>query len=98
MDSLVTLENLKIVGTADCVGGLHPEPPIHDYSLLVYAPAQYGVGVWTEDGKASVDQISAAIVELLTMEAVAARFGTTVDHVAQAVDYALKAGYLGGIG
>ena len=91
----ITLENLKIVGEAHCVGGTQPDPPVADFPLLAWAPLQWGEGIHTEDGKASVEQIAKALVELHSYESVAAKFKTTPEHVEQAVQYAVRAGYLG---
>lgn len=71
------------VGFASCVGGENPDPPIHDYPLLVWV----GGEVRTEDGRASVAEVVRATAGGASIEAVASRFGTTPDHVRQAVDY-----------
>lgn len=87
----VATERLKITGAAHAEPGSQPVPPIIDFPLLVWSPLQWGEDVYTEDGKASVAQIVQAMLKLLDFDAVAARFGTTTDHVEQALDYALRA-------
>jgi hypothetical protein len=70
------------IGFATCTGGDDPDPPIHDYPLLVWV----GGEVRTEDGAASVDEI--AVAGTSDIRALADRFGTTPEHVMQALDYA----------
>ncbi len=96
-DATAVLPKLKIVGTGSCVGGRHPEPPIDKHPLLCWAVShpKHGSKVFTEDGAASVEEIAVAACETPDYAALAARFGTTADHVAQAVDYAVKAHFLG---
>ena len=93
----VELNTIRCVGEASCVGGKHPDPPLDAFPLLCWMPRHpaHGADVFTEDGAASVLQIATAICETPDYAAVAARLNTTPGHVAQAVDYALKAGYLG---
>jgi hypothetical protein len=61
------------------------------YPLLAHAPAQWGPGVRTEDVGASVAEIAVAAAESPDHDALAARFGTTPAHIAEAVRYALAA-------
>jgi hypothetical protein len=79
------------------VGGKHPDPPLDHWPLLAWCPdhAGHGSKVFTEDGAATVEDIASHACEMADFEALAARFGTTADHAAQAVEYALAAGYLG---
>lgn len=91
----VATEKLKIAGVAHAENGTQPDPPIVDFPLLAWAPSQWGNEVYTEDGKASIDQIVESILKLLDFEAVADRYGTTADHVEQAVAYASEAGFIG---
>ena len=96
-DATAVLPLLKIVGTGACVGGKHPEPPIDKHPLLCWAVShpKHGAKVFTEDQAASVEDIAIAACETPNLDALAARFGTTPEHVRQAVDYALQAHYLG---
>ncbi len=90
---------LRVTGKGHCHGGVNPHPPFHDYSLLAWTHNGHEVHddhVFTEDQKASVHDIAHAVAKNPNYEAVAALFGTTVEHVRQAVDYAVKAGFLGG--
>lgn len=93
----IELSTLKIAGEASCVGGKHPDPPLDSYPLLTWSPRheRHGAKVCTEDGKASVEAIALAAVETQDYDRLASLFGTTPDHVAQAVDYAIEAGFLG---
>lgn len=77
----------RYVGAGSCTGGTHPDPPIHDYPLLVWV----GGVVRTEDGRASVEDIARASALSADIHALAARFGTTPEHVMQAVGYAAMA-------
>jgi hypothetical protein len=97
MDAKVDLGSLKCVGEASCLGGKHPDPPLDKYPLLAWSVnhPRHGSKVFTEDGKASVEDLALSAAESPNVEAVAAKFGTTPDHAAQAVDYAIKAGFLG---
>jgi len=60
------------------------------YPLLAYAPAQHGPGIRTEDKGIPVADIVAKVAELPSFDALAAHFGTTADHVAQALAYAVE--------
>ncbi len=93
----VDFDGLKCTGKANCVGGKHPDPPLDRWPLLAWMVnhPDHGSKVFTEDGRASVEQIALDIATMHDYEAVAAKYGTTPDHVAQAVDYAVAAGYLG---
>lgn len=77
----------KIVarGLGDCEGGQHPDPPIHDYPLLVWA----GGEVRTEDGAASVAELASAGTS--DIRELSGRFRTTPEHVTQALSYAALA-------
>ena len=92
----VDLDTVRVTGEGSCVGGRHPDPPLDGYPRLAWMVSHpvHGSRVFTEDGKASVEQIGLAVAETPNLDALAARFGTTADHVAQAIDYALKAGFL----
>lgn len=70
------------IGFASCTGGQHPDPPIHDYPLLAWA----GGEVRTEDGAASVTELASAGTS--DIRELSGRFGTTPEHVMQALHYA----------
>jgi hypothetical protein len=76
----------------DCVGGVVLDPPLEGFPLLVYAPSQWGEEIHTEDGKVSVPDAAAAFTESFDTNAVAAKFGTTAAHIADALKYAHMAG------
>lgn len=78
------------IGFATCEGGQHPDPPIHDYPLLVWV----GGEVRTEDGKATTRDIVLAAGAGMPFDVIAARFGTTPEHARQALDYAIAASLL----
>jgi len=95
----VALSGLKCTGKGSCHGGHHPHPPFHDYPLLAWSHTghpEHGHSVFTEDQKASVEEIAIAVPQLPNFADLAAKFGTTEEHVSQAVAYAVKAGVLGG--
>ncbi len=92
MNSYIDISDTKMVGTAVCEGGSHPSPPINDFPLLIWN----GVEVWTEDGKATVEQLAWALPEMPCIKSLASRYGTTQEHVFQALAYAVKASQLGG--
>lgn len=86
----------RVTARANSVGGVDPDPPLHDFPLLAWMPVhpKHGDVVFTEDQKASVHDIVIALAETPSFARLAARFGTTEAHVAQAVGYAHKAGFL----
>jgi hypothetical protein len=90
------LLHFEIVGEGSCVGGTHPDPPLDFWPKLAWQPKHpvHGAKVITEDGRASVEEIATAACETPSYDALADRFGTTPDHIAQAVDYAVSAGFL----
>ena len=96
MGSNVTGSKFVVSGDASCLGGSSPEVPLDGFTLLAWAISHpvHGSKVFTEDGKASVEDIAMAFVEHPSAEAVAGRYGTTEDHVVQAIDYAATAGYI----
>jgi hypothetical protein len=94
----VEFEKLKIKGEAFCIGGQHPTQPIDKYPMLawLYDHPKFGrMTVFLEDHSASVEQVALALVELHAFDAVAKKFGTSLDHVEQAVKYAEESGYMG---
>lgn len=66
---------------------------LDDYPRLVYAPGQHGPGIRTEDNGTAVEDIATAAAETPSYDALAARFNTTVDHVADAIRYAIDTGF-----
>jgi|SRR5271157_1378994 len=97
MDSEISLGSLKCVGAASCIGGKHPDPPLDAFPLLAWMVShpRHGSKVFTEDGAASVEAIALDVAAMPSYEALAARHGTTAEHVRQAIEYALAAGFLG---
>jgi len=61
------------------------------YPLLVYAPVQHGPGIRTEDNGSAVHDIAVMSVLLPDVAQLAAHFGTSVEHVRQAIAYAVEA-------
>ncbi len=96
-DAAATIPDLKVVGTASCLGGKHPDPPIDKHPLLCWMVShpRHGSKVFTEDQAAAVEDIALDVPLHPTFKALAAKFGTTEEHVRQAIDYAIKAKYLG---
>ena len=94
----VDLSGLKCVGLASCVGGHHPDPPLDGFPLLSWMVSHpvHGAKVMTEDMAATVEDIARAACETPDYEQLAARFRTTAEHVSQAIQYAIKANFLGG--
>ena len=93
----IELSNIKLSGKGTCDGGANPRPPLHDYPLLGWCHTghpKHGTCVFTEDQKASVEEIASVAAETPNLQAIANRFGTTRDHVAQAIQYAINAGFL----
>lgn len=64
---------------------------LEGFPLLVYAPSQWGPGVRLEDCGHAVADIAEAFESDPDADAVAARFGTTAEHVMDAVRYASRA-------
>jgi len=96
-DSAVNLGTLKCVGTASCIGGKHPDPPLDAFPLLAWMVShpRHGSKVFTEDGAASVEAIALDAATTPSYEALAAKHGTTAEHVRQAIEYAVTAHFLG---
>jgi len=95
---IVTLTKFVVQGDGSCVGGKHPDPPLDKFPRLAWMVShpRHGSKVFTEDQAATVEDIAMTACETPDHEALAARFGTTAEHVRQAIDYALAAGFLGG--
>ena len=67
------------------------------FPLLVYAPTQHGAGIRTEDHGIPVADIATKAAEVSDLAVLAAAFGTTVDHVSQAIEYSLACLPKGGV-
>ncbi len=74
-------------GKGSCEGGGQPSPPIEKFPLLVYSDGE----VRTEDGKATVAEV---IKHLGSISMIAGHFGTTEEHIDQAICYAWRSGLL----
>lgn len=91
MPAEIVTETIKADARAICAGGMHPEPALDAYPLLAWTrhhPLHGYMVVHTEDQRASVADVAIKHAELGSLEAVAAHFGTTLDHADQAVRYA----------
>jgi hypothetical protein len=80
---------IQIVGSAECI-----EKPgavrLDGFPLLVYD----GKAIKTEDNGTTVEDLTIAIAGTnRTYESIAAQFGTTSNHVNEALRYAVSAGY-----
>ena len=90
------LKTVKVKGTVEV---LHKPGAVKldGFPGLCYAPGQWGPGIRTENNGTPVADIATAYSEMSgNTDAVAAKFGVTVDHVVDAVKYAMQAGYLEG--
>jgi hypothetical protein len=83
-------------GTGTCVGGQKSDIPHLKFPFLVWGGnhPRYGSKAFTEDGAASVEDIALAACETPDYVVLASRFGTTPEHVRQAVDYAVATRFL----
>jgi hypothetical protein len=96
-DAAINLSSLKCVGSADCIGGKHPDPSLDKFPLLAWMVKhpRHESKVFTEDQAASVEAIAIDAATTPSYEALAAKHGTTAEHVRQAINYALAAKFLG---
>jgi uncharacterized protein (DUF433 family) len=88
-DATIPTGPIQIVGTAECI-----EKPgavrLDGFPLLVFD----GQAIKTEDNGTTVEDLTIAIAgSNRTYESIAAQFGTTANHVAEAIRYAVAAGY-----
>jgi hypothetical protein len=93
-DGSVEIGKLHCTGKGFCTGGRHPSPPLHGHGLLCWTHLKhpkFGFGVYLEDQSASVEQVALELAVTPELGAIAAKFGTSATHVAQAIDYAIKA-------
>lgn len=91
MDIEFPLPEIRLSAELSC---LHKPGAVRldGYPRLVYAPAQHGREVRTEDHGVKVSDIVVAFAATPDPETVAAAFGTSPEHVAEAVRYAVEAG------
>src|SRR5271157_4973308 len=96
-DNQIDLGTLKCVGAASCVGGLALHPLLADYPLLCWSAVDdvHPGKVMTSVAKATVEAIALDTATTPSYEALAAKHGTTPEHVRQAIEYAIQAGFLG---
>ncbi len=89
--SELVLKSVKLTGNIAC---LHKPGAVRldGYPHLVYAPIFHGPGIRTEDKGVKVEDIAAEFAVNPSYEGVAAKFGTTAEHVADAIRYAVAAG------
>jgi hypothetical protein len=93
----VDFAGVTATGKGSCHGGVHPHPPFHDYHFLAWMHTghpRHGMQVFLEDQTASVEEIATEFATTHDLAGTAAKFGTTEEHVQQAVAYALRAGFL----
>lgn len=86
---------LKTVKVSGDVEVLHKPGAVKldGYPLLVFAPIEHGPGIRTEDNGTLVSDIATAAAESPDFGQLAAKFGTTEAHVADALKYAVATGY-----
>lgn len=90
------LKQIKITGTATV---LHKPGAVKldGFPLLAFAPSQHGPGIRTEDKGVPVADIATEYAVNPDAEAVAAKFGTTAAHVAEAIRYAAAVKFVEGV-
>jgi hypothetical protein len=79
-------------GIGFCSGGEHPDPPLDDYPLLAWTKDHPKFGkmvVHLEDQRASVEQIALRFATNPSIDIVASIFQTSLEHVEQALRYAI---------
>lgn len=94
--SEIILSNVRCVGIASCVGGLALHPALGDYPLLCWSaidPIHPGK-VMLSVGGSTVEQVAIDAAITPFYDALAAKHKTTIDHVHQAIAYALAAHFL----
>ena len=77
------------------MGGFQPNPPLHDYPRLVFAPFQWGPGVRVHHNGATVEAIARDFALKPDLAQVAADHGIEPDDAIEALRYATAAGFLG---
>jgi hypothetical protein len=93
VDANVSLSELHLDALARCTGGEGPDPPLDGFPGLCWQKdhPRFGNRVFAADQRASVEELAGAILETPDYEGVAAKWGTRVEYVEQAVDYAIRA-------
>jgi hypothetical protein len=92
----VDLESVKLAGSAEV---LHRPGAVRldEFPGLVFAPAQHGPGIRTEDSGASVEAIcmaaAVATEQGQDLDAIADRFRTSPEYVRQAIEYGSRIGF-----
>ncbi len=84
--------DLPCKGKGECSGGVHAVPPIDEFPLLAWRgdDAKFGDSVFTSDYAASADEIMAELAKNGDIAVIADRFGTTQEHVVQAIAFMAK--------
>jgi hypothetical protein len=90
MPENIDFGNLAATGEGSCIGGQSPDPPLDDFPLLAFSGGVVCLG----DGSATVVEIATRRATMSDPRAIAARYHTTEEYVTQAIDYAIKAGWL----
>ncbi len=77
------------LGTGTCEGGFDPHPALKLFPYLVYVPGHpvHGDQVHTEDGAVSVETVGLESSVISDTQALAAKFGTTPEHIRQLLSY-----------
>lgn len=92
-----TTAKFVVKGDGSCVGGKFPDHPLLAYPKLAWMNdhERHGHKVFIEDQAATVEDIALAACETPDFEILATRFGTTAEHIRQAIDYAVATHFLG---
>lgn len=77
------------IGKGGCEGGFDPHPALRLFPYLSYVPGHpvHGNQVQTEDGRVSVTELGIASSLITDNQALADKYGTTIEHVRQALSY-----------
>ena len=86
----VPLATFRCSGKGYCIGGERPPLPMERWPLLSWGVTHpvFGDAVFLCDQSTTVEQVAMEAASTPDYAVIATRFGTTADHVAQAIDYA----------
>ena len=95
-EAKVQLNDILCVGKGTCIGGSDEMPDIGAYPMLAWARDHHRFGnqVFLQDLSASMEDVAMAVSQYPSLEALASHFNTTERHVADAISYAVKSGFL----